>query len=165
MPRINLQSNNRKVSITATSLTVIFGVIILIFPLLLVNIIPQSVIANYLIKQINYAYVSLPIILYIAITGIYYYSIKIDTYIMHITSFRTLSGFLNVKNYIEVPHDMLRQFSFFNRPFSVNKTLMLKIQDVNGKRIIIKRFNISFLSKSEELRISKVLEQIIANNS
>ena len=149
----------------ATILTVLFGTIIFIFPLLFINIIPQSAIGHYFINHMYYAYAVLPIILYITITGFYYYSIKIDTYIMHITSYRTISGLLKVKNYIEVPHDMLRQFSFFNRPFSVNKTLMLKIQDVNGTRIIIKRCNISFLPKSEELRISKVLEQIIANNS
>ena len=83
---------------------------------------------------------------------------------MYISSYRTISGLLKARNYIEVPHDMLRQFSFFNRPFTVNKTLMLKLQDASGKKIV-KRFNISFLSKSEERRISEVLEKIIAKNS
>jgi len=83
---------------------------------------------------------------------------------MNITSYRTISGLLRPRNYIEVPHDMLMQYAFFNRPFSVNKTLMLKIQDGNGKRIV-KRFNISFLSKSEESRISRVLDKIIAKNN
>jgi hypothetical protein len=83
---------------------------------------------------------------------------------MHITSYRTITGFLKVKNYVEVPHAMLRQFSFFNRPFTVNKTLMLKLQDASGKTIV-KRFNLSFLSEREELRISEVLEKIIAKNS
>ena len=164
MPRINLQSNNRKVSLTATFLTVLFGIIIFVIPSLLINIIPQSAIGNYFANHMYYAYAVLPIILYITITGFYYYSIKIDAYIMNVTSYRTISGLLKVKNYIEVPHDMLRQFSFFNRPFTVNKTLMLKVQDASGKRII-KRFNLSFLSKSEERRISEVLEKIIAKNS
>ena len=164
MPRINLQSNNWKVSMTATILTVLVGIIIFVVPSLLINIIPQSAIGNYFANHKYYAYAVLPIILYITITGFYYYSIKIDAYIMNITSFRTISGLLKVKNYIEVPHDMLRQFSFFKRPFSVNKTLMLKVQDASGKRII-KRFNLSFLSKSEERRISEVLEKIIAKNS
>jgi len=164
MPSVNLKSTNRKVSILATFLTILFGVIIFVIPSLLINIIPQSAIGNHFINHIYYAYSILPIILYIIITGFYYYSIKIDAYIMHITSYRTITGLLKVKNYIEVPHNMLRQFSFFNYSFTVNKTLMLKLQDASGK-IIIKRFNISFLSKSEELRISKVLEQIIAKNS
>ncbi|MBC8511179.1 MAG: hypothetical protein H8D33_05920 [Cryomorphaceae bacterium] len=164
MPRINLKSTNRKVSMLATFLTILFGVIIFVIPSLLINIIPQSAIGNYFINQIYYVYSILPIILYIIITGFYYYSIKIDTYIIYVTSYRTISGLFMSKNYIEVPHDTLRQYSFFNRSFTLNKTLMLKVQDASGK-IIIKRFNISFLSKSEELRISKVLEQIIAKNS
>ena len=164
MPRINLQSNNRKVSMTATLLTVLFVIIIFVIPSFLINIIPQSAIGNYFSNQLYYTYLVLPIILYITITGFYYYCIKIDAYIMYISSYRTISGLLKARNYIEVPHDMLRQFSFFNRPFTVNKTLMLKLQDASGKRII-KRFNLSFLSKSEERRISEVLEKIIAKNS
>jgi hypothetical protein len=164
MPSINLKSTNRKVSILATFLTILFGVIIFVIPSLLINIIPQSAIGNYFINHIYYAYSILPIILYITITGFYYYYIKIDAYIMHITSYRTITGLLKVKNYVEVPHAMLRQFSFFNRPFTVNKTLMLKLQDASGKTIV-KRFNLSFLSEREELRISEVLEKIIAKNS
>ena len=164
MPRTNLKSNNKKVSMIATFLTVIFGILLFIIPSVLINIIPQSALASYLNSHIYYAYAILPVILYIVITGFYFYSIKIDTYIMHITSYRTISGLLKAKNYIEVPHDMLRSYSFFNRPLTVNKTLMLKISDANGKRKI-KRFNLSFLSKSEERRISEVLEQIIAKNS
>tara|TARA_B100000795_G_C22531371_1_gene335247 strand:- start:147 stop:641 length:495 start_codon:yes stop_codon:yes gene_type:complete len=164
MPRINLKSTNRKVSTTATFLTLLFGIIIFVIPSLLINIIPQSSLGNYFIDYIYYAYSILPIILYIIITGFYYYYIKIDTYIMYVTSSRTISGLFKSKNYIEVPHDMLRQYSFFNRSFTLNKTLMLKIQDVNGKKII-RRFNISFLSKSEERKISKVFDEIIAKNS
>ena len=128
------------------------------------NTIPQSAIGNYFINHIYYAYSILPIILYIIITGFYYYSIKIDTYIMYVTSSRTISGLFMSKNYIEVPHDMFVGFSFFNRSFSFNKTLMIKIKNDSGKTII-KRFNLSFLSEREELRISKVLEKIIAKNS
>ena len=164
MPRINLKSDNKKVSMTATFLTTLFGIITFVIPSVFINIIPQSEIGNYFINNIYFHYAILPIILYILITGFYYYSIKIDVYIMNITSYRTISGLLKVRNYIEMPHDMLKQFAFFNRPFTVNKTLMLKLQDASGKKII-KRFNISFLSKREELKISKVLEQIIAKNS
>ena len=164
MPKINLKSTNRKASMTATFLTVLFGVITFIIPSLLINIIPQSAIGNYFINHIYYAHSILPIILYIIIIGFYYYSIKIDTYIMYVTSSRTISGLFMSKNYIEVPRDMFVGFSFFNRSFSFNKTLMIKIKNDSGKTII-KRFNLSFLSKREELRISKVLEKIIAKNS
>ena len=164
MPKLNLKSTNRRVSMLATLLTILFGIVTFIIPSLLINFIPESTIGNYFANHTYYAYLILPIILYIIVTGFYFYSIKIDTYIMHITSYRTISGLFKARNYVELPHDMLRQFSFFNRTFTVNKTLMIKLKDVNGKRII-KRFNISFLSKSEERKISKVLDQIIAKNS
>ena len=164
MPRINLKLTNWKVSIIATSLTVVLVIIIIIIPSLLINIIPQSALGSYFINHIYYTYTILPVILYISLTGFYYYSIKIDAYVLYITSFRTISGFLKAKNYIDFPHDMLIRFSFFKHPFSLNKTLMLRFENDSGKKII-KRFNISFLSKSEELRISKVLDQIIAKNS
>ena len=163
MPRINLKSTNRRLSMLATFLTILFGIVTFIIPSLLINFIPQSTIGNYFSNHTYYAYAVLPIILYITITGFYFYNIKIDAYIMNLTSYRTISGLLKAKNYIEVPHDMLRYYAFFNRPFSVNKTLMLKIQNVEGKNIV-KRFNISFLSKSEESRISRVLDKIIAKN-
>ena len=164
MNKINLKLTNWKVSMIATFLILILGISVIIIPTAIINIIPQSGLGGYFMNRIFYAYTILPVILYISLTGFYYYSIKIDAYIMHITSYRTITGLLKDKNYIEVPHDTLRQYSFFNRSFTLNKTLMLKVQDASGK-IIIKRFNISFLSKSEELRISKVLEQIIAKNS
>ena len=149
---------------TATFLTLLFGIMTFLIPSLLINIIPQSALGKYFFNHIFYTYAVLPIILYISITGFYYYSIKIDAYIMQITSFRTISGLLKAKNYIELPHDMLIQYSFFNRSFSVNKTLMLKMQNAKGKKII-NRFNFSFLSKREEQKISKVLDQIIAKNN
>jgi len=164
MPKLNLKSTNRRVSMLATLLTILFVIVTFIIPSLLINFIPESTVGNYFSNHTYYAYLILPVVLYIIVTGFYFYSIKIDTYIMHITSYRTISGLFKARNYIELPHDMLRQFSFFNRPFTVNKTLMIKLKDVNGKRII-KRFNISFLSKSEERKISKVLDQIIAKNS
>ena len=132
---------------------------------LIVNLIPQSGIGSYFIDYISILTALFLIIsIYFISVGCFYYYIKIDAYVMYITSFRTISGFLKAKNYIELPHSMLKKYSFFIRPFSINKTLMIKIEDPSGKRII-KRFNISFLSKSEESRISKVLDLIIAKNS
>ena len=164
MRRINLKLSNRKTSMIATFLTILFVIVTFVIPSLLINIIPQSALGNYFIKNIYYAYTIIPVIVYILITGFYYYQIKIDAYIMYITSFQTLSGFLKTKDYIEVPHDMLKAYSFFNRPFSVNKTLMIKLDQANGKKII-KRFNLSFLSKTKERIICEVLDQIIAKNN
>ena len=75
-----------------------------------------------------------------------------------------LGGFFKPPNYVDVAHAMLVEYRFFKRPFSFNKTLMLKIQTTSGKRVA-KRFNLTFLSKKEEEEISKVLAKIIAKNS
>ena len=164
MRKINLKSTNRKISTAITFIVVIYGVISLVVPTILVNIIPQSALGIFFIEHIfiftvPYLFSSV----YFMIVGCYYYYVKIDAYVMYITSYRTIIGLFIAKNYIEVPHDMLIQYAFFNRPFTFNKTLMIKIKDVSGK-IIVKRFNFSFLSKREENIISNVLVKIIAKN-
>ena len=164
MSNIKLKSSNWNLSMGVTISIITYGIISVFIPIFFIRFIPQSTIGNYFLDHIFILTVFYFVIsIYFTITGCYYY-IKIDAYIMYITSYRTISGLLKDKNYIEVPHDMLRKYSFFNRPFTFNKTLMLKIQDASGKKII-KRFDLSFLSKSEEGRISKVLDQIIAKNS
>ena len=165
MPRINLKSTNSKISLMVFFMIILYGIISFILPLLIINLIPQSTLGNYFIEHIFIlTFFYLLISIYFIIVGCFYYYIKIDAYVMHIESYRIFYGLLNIKNYIEVPHDMLIQYAFFNRPLTFNKTLMLKIRDADGKKIV-KRFNISFLSKIEERRISKVFEQIIAKNS
>ena len=62
MNRKNLKSNNRNVSMLATFLTILFGIIIFLIPLLLVSIIPQSAIGNSFISHMHYGYSILPII-------------------------------------------------------------------------------------------------------
>jgi len=128
------------------------------------NLIPQSGIGNYFLEHLYYGYFSIPILLYVIYTGIYFYKIKIDSYVIDIRSYRTVSGIFKPPNYIDVSHAMLSEFSFFNRPFSFNKTLMIKIETDSGKKVA-QRFNLTFLAKKEEKKISKILEQIIAKNS
>jgi hypothetical protein len=128
------------------------------------RLIPQSGIGNYFLERLYYGYISIPIILYVIYTGIFYFNIKIDSYIIDVRSYRIISGIFKPPNYIDISHAMLSEFSFFKRPFSFNKTFMIKIETDSGKKVV-KRFNLTFLSKKEEERISKVLEQIIAKNS
>ena len=164
MPKIKLTSNNRRKAILMTLLIIFFVVTTILIPLLLMRLIPQSGIGNYVLEHLYYAYAFIPILLYFIYTGVYFYKIKIDSYIIDIRSYRTISGVFKPSNYIDVSHSMLRDFSFFNRSFSFNKTLMIKIKTTGGENVA-KRFNVTFLSKKEEERISKVLEQIIAKNS
>ena len=164
MSRIKLICNNRKIATLITLIIIFYGLIVIIFPVLTLRLIPHSGIGNYVLEHLYFGYFSVPIMLYVIYTGIFFYQIKIDSYIIDVRSRRTISGIFKAPNYVDVSHAMLSDFSFFNRPFSFNKTLMIKIETDTGKKIA-KRFNLTFLSKKEEKKISKVLEQIIAKNS
>ena len=164
MPRIKLISTNSKSATLITLIIIFFVLTTMLFPLLLMNLIPQSGIGNYFLERLYYGYFSIPILLYVIYTGIFYFNIKIDSYIIDIRSHRIISGIFKPPNYIDIAHTMLSEFAFFNRPFSLNKTLMIKIQTDSGKKVA-KRFDLTFLSKKEEKKISKVLERIIAKNS
>ena len=125
---------------------------------------PNLAFGDYLFNNIVYIFFSTLILFYFVIARINYYTLKIDSYVIDIKIYRTVISVFNPKDYIDISHDMFVDFSFFNRSFSFNKTLMIKIKNDSGKTIV-KHFNLSFLSEKEELRISKVLEKIIAKNS
>ena len=164
MSRIKLTFTNRKIAILITLIIIVFTLTTILFPLLLIHLIPQSGIGNYFSEHLHYGFFSIFILLYFIYTGIFSYQIKIDSYIINIRSSSTILGILQQPNFVDIAHTMLRDFTFFNRPFSFNKTLMIKIETASEK-VVAKRFNLTFLSKEEEEKISKVLEQIISKNS
>ena len=102
--------------------------------------------------------------MYFSYTGIYYYKIKVDPYVIDITTYRTISGLFKKKDFVDIPHTMLTDYTFFDRPLSFNKTLMLKIETDSGKKIT-KRFNLSLISEKEIEKISNVFDRIIVNNN
>ena len=163
MPRIQLISTNKKTAILLAVIITAFGLITIFIPLLMIRLIPQSGVGNYFLEHLYYGYFSIPILLYFIYIGVFYYQIKIDSYIINIRSHRIISGIFKSPNYIDISHIMLSEVAFFNRPFSFNKTLMLKITTDAGKKIT-KRFNLTFLSKRKEEKITTVLNQIIAKN-
>jgi hypothetical protein len=132
-------------------------------PFWFINYFELSVLGNFFMDNIIYSLLSGFILIYFIIFGLYYYNVKIDSYVIHMTSFRPIFDFFNEKDYVDISHAMLADFEFFNRPFSLNRTLMLKINTNSGKRII-KRFNLSLLSVAEYHKITSVLESIIIKN-
>ena len=164
MHKINIKSSNKSKAIIATLLIAIFGCITFLLPIILIYLIPQSGIGSYFYDHINYAFLSLPVIMYFSYTGIYYYKIKVDPYVIDIIAYRTISGLLKKKDFVDIPHTMLTDYTFFDRPLSFNKTLMLKIETDNGKKIA-KRFNLSLISEKEIEKISNVFDRIIVNNN
>ena len=163
MPRINLKSNNRKCSVIIF-LLMLFLILTPLLAFIIVYTFPNLAFGNYLINNIVYVFISTLVLFYFVIARINYYTLDIDSYVIDIKIYRSVIGAFKPKDYIDISHDMFVDFSFFNRSFSFNKTLMIKIENDSGKRIV-KRFNLSFLSENEERRISKVLKKIIAKNS
>ena len=163
MPRISLKSNNRKYSIIVL-LVMLFLIFIPLLVSVMVYTFPNLAFGDYLFNNIVYIFFSTLILFYFLIARINYYALKIDSYVIDIKVYRTVISVFNPEDYTDISHDMFVGFSFFNRSFSFNKTLMIKIKN-DSEKIVAKRFNLSFLSQREELRISKVLEKIIAKNS
>ena len=163
MPRINLKSNNRKCAIIIF-LVMLFLILIPLSTFAIVYTFSHLAFGDYLFHNIVYIFISSLVLFYFVIARINYYTLKIDSYVIDIKIYRSVIGILNPKDYIDISHDMFVGFSFFNRSFSFNKTLMIKIKNDSGKRIV-KRFNLSFLSKKDEFKITEVLEKIIAKNS
>ena len=136
----------------------------IIIPEWFIVYLPFSGLSDFFTNNILYRILSAVFILYFSIFGNFYYSVNIDSYVIQITSFRVLLDLFKNKDYVDIPHTMLRDYSFFDRPFSFNKTLMLKIETQSGKKVA-KRFNITLMSEKEIERISEVFDRIIVKNN
>ena len=156
---INLRYNNFKLAYFITVIVFLFGILTIIVPLVFVYMLPNAGIAYYITQYQNYFLFTIPILLYFIINGVFVYEVKIDSYVIQVTSHRTITGFFNHKNYIDISHEMLKDYSFFDRPFSMNTTLMLKIEGNNKQ--VLKRFNMTLISEKEIERISKTLDRVI----
>ena len=166
MHKINLKSNNKWFLII--SFILILSLIVLpLLSIIIAYIIPSLSFRNYLNNNISFVLIPILSSLYFLIARINYYTLKIDSYVLEIkiykTGFLSAFGFSFPKDYLDISHEMFEGFCFYNRPFSFNKTLMIKIKKDSGK-VVVKRFNVSFISETEEVRISKVFKQIIAKN-
>ena len=164
MPSVKLTYNNKKKVILLTSLVIFFGILNSVIPLFLLSLIPQSIIGDYIVKHLLYSYISIPILLYFLYTGIFLCHLDISSFVISIRSRRVIFGPFQSPNYIEISPLLIKSFAFFNRPFSFNTTLMIKMENDSGRKLT-QRFNLTLLSAKEEKRISKVLTQIIAKNS
>lgn len=164
MHKINIKLTNKAKGSFITLLIILFGMMSIVFPLLIMYVIPQSGLGHYVFDNMNYAYIAIPTFIYFTYTGIYFYKIKIDPYVIDITSYRAIFSVFQKNDFVDISHDMLADYSFFNRPLSINKTLMLKITTGKGK-LISKRFTLSLISEKEVEKISSALDRIIVKNN
>ncbi|CAI8225306.1 MAG: Uncharacterised protein [Cryomorphaceae bacterium] len=157
-----LELTNRKIS------TIIFSFIIFLIIFNVEGFIaeynsPNFYFGKYFFNHIYYVLISLFFLIYFLIARINYYTIKIDNHLIDIKIYRTVIGLLKPKSLVNVSHEMLTHFFFYNRSFSFNKSLMLKIK-TNDEEIVKLNFNLSFLSKKDEQKIKRFLEKIIKQN-
>lgn len=103
------------------------------------------------------------ILLFFLIARINYYKIKIDDKLIDIRVYNTIVGLLKPKEHINVSSENITHYFFYNRSFSFNKSLILKIK-TNEEVIVKMNFNLSFLSKKDEQKIKRFLEKIININ-
>ena len=82
MPRIKLISTNKKITLLITMIIIVFGLMTILFPLFLLHLIPQSGMGYFLVEHLYYGYIFIPIMLYFIYTGVYFYKIKIDSYVI-----------------------------------------------------------------------------------
>jgi len=164
MQKINYKSTNRiKVSLLNVGLYFLFIVTVLI-PFLFIVYNPISGVGHFFYDKRSFSLITFPVFLYFLVVGIYSYKVVIDPYIIQITSSRLFISIFKQGDYIDIAHTMLRDYSFFDRSFSFNKTLMLKIETPSG-RLIAKRFNLTLISEKEIDKISDRLNRIIVKNN
>lgn len=154
--------------VKAYTITIIIGCIVLITlaaPFLLMVLFPTSGLTQ-MFFSFPYFFIMISgalFLLYFWIVGIYVYWLKLDGYVIEVISKRTISGYLGSKRHLEMPTESVKDFSFFNRHHTFNTTLMIKVR-MSAKKIIAKRFNLSFLTKKEREQIRIALERIILEN-
>lgn len=156
-------NNNRKVSFLLIALFA-FLILFFVIPFWFVNYLSFSGVSHFLNK---YSYLSIfPffILIYFLLTGKYYYFIKIDSYSIQIESYNAFLGFFRDKDYIDISNDMLFDYAFFNRSYSLNKTMMIKFKGHNNKKVV-KRFTLTLIKDQEIKRISDILDKLILKNS
>lgn len=155
--------NKRTILLLFTAFFFLFVSTILL-PFFFINYFAFSGVGYFFSQNLIYGFISGLFLIYFIIIGEYYYSITIDSYVVKITSYRPLVHFFHKKDYIDIPHSMLVDYRFFNRPFSFNRTLMLKIRNTRGN-IITKRFNLTMISNKDIRNLGCILEKIVIKNN
>ena len=158
---MDIKFTNKNKAILLTVIIIIFFVFTIIIPLVSLYLIPQSKIGSWLFANIYLVYYMFPVLIYFMYTGVYFYHVKIDAYIISITSFRTVFSFFTNKSYVDISHLMLEDYKFISKKFSLNTILMLKIR--TERKLIAKRFNLSLLSNNDKNLISNYLDKVIKN--
>ena len=163
----NCRVSNQKLAYTITAVIVFVGVITIVIPLFFLYTFPASKLAFMFFSYPNnlMSIIGFLVVIYFVISGVFYFTFKVDNYIIEVSSRRTILGyFFNKVDFIDMPVGSIVKFTFFNRPLTFNTTLMVKVK-ISSRRAVAKRFQISFLSKKKIAKITESLEEIVRNNN
>ena len=161
MKKINI--DNKAKMFVLISFIFVFFCISIVIPTFFINYLSHSGIGHFFSRNIAYGIISIVVLFYFILIGKYYYKIEIDSYVIKIKSERAFVSFFSKNKYIDIPHYMLRSYSFNNIPFTFNTKLKLNLETKHGKKLI-KKFKFSLLSLIEEKDIKKKLDKIITKN-
>ena len=158
---IKYKTNNRIKVIFVISLIILLFTIGIILPILFINLNPSSGLGSFFNYNLQYtSLLTISTLLYFLYSGIYFYKININSYVINITSWRFITQAFQKHDYVDIPQIKLISYSFFSRPFTLKKILMLKIRSDDNK-IVTKRFKMTLISKNEISIICKLLDKII----
>jgi len=113
MYKLNIISTNKeKVSIIVFSIiTLIIGIKAIY--MLALHLISESLLGRWLLENINYLFFGVFLVtIYFIITGVYYYRVKIDPYVIDITSYSIVFSSIKSRKFIDISHAMLVGYFF-----------------------------------------------------
>ena len=104
--------HNKDKAYILTLLIVIYTLLTIVVPILSITSLPLSGVSIFFNEYNYFLLITSSILLYFVFTGVYAYNIKIDSYIINIVSFRTITSIFRKDIYIDIPHDMLKSYFF-----------------------------------------------------
>ena len=129
-----IEINNTKTSNYLYYLILTYLIVFMILPALILTNLENSLVAMFLNNNLYILFLIYLVFIYIFIIGVYYCYLKVDSYIINISS----SRFNTKNNLLDIKHDMLDNFFFKISILSWNTTLYLNFKKDEIKQSVTK---------------------------
>jgi len=154
-----IEINNTKRSNYLYILILTYLIVFMILPTFILTNLENSLVAVFLNNNLYILVLFYLFFIYFFTIGVYYCYLKVDSYIINISS----SRFNTKNNLLDIKHDMLDSFFFKKSIISWNTTLYLNFKKDQNKSLK-RKFCFSLLAESKNNKISLILNNIISNN-
>jgi len=154
-----IEINNTKRSNYLYILILTYLIVFMILPTFILTNLENSLVAVFLNNNLYILVLFYLFFIYFFTIGVYYCYLKVDSYIINISS----SRFNTKNNLLDIKHDMLDSFFFKKSIISWNTTLYLNFKKDQNKSLK-RKFCFSLLAESKKNKISLILNNIISNN-